>query len=310
MRHFNRYVLVGLVAAAIFVIFNCAGYLFISLLLSTPTSPQNAARQAAGGAPAAVVSFTTATLAPTVSAGPTLVVPTPAPLLPTITPAPPTATPTATMRSIKAPSPPVSQTPLAAAAPGQLVIVSHKSYVDSLGWYHIVGEVQNNSSTPMEYVEIVAKLYNASAEVIGTKLTFTAPDVIFPGGSAPFDIVALRQSQWRNIETYTLHVEGDASAGLQPQNVILLNQNSQLQNGLMVVSGQVQNTGETPILAKIIVTLYDANHNVINTSWSYADAGIMARNEIADFEVKVRHDTDPNNFFYRIQIEEEPVDSK
>ncbi len=305
MRHSSRYFLLGLIAAAIFIIFNCAGYLLINLFLTEPGAPPAPAESvAAAPTPAPVVSFSTPTPAPLVDAPPVPPV-TAAPALPTVTPPPVTVAPTAGPTSTSTPS-----APPATAAPGQLEIVSHKSYIDSLGWYHIVGEVHNNADTPMEYVEVMAKLYDTANEVIGTKLTFTAPDVIFPGGSAPFDIIALRQSQWENIENYTLQVKGDIAAGLEQQNLVLLNQQSLLENGLMVVSGQVQNVGETPRLAKLIVTLYDAEHNVINTSWSYADAGIIAGNETANFEVKVRHDTDPNNFQYRIQIEEEPIDSK
>ncbi|RME98234.1 MAG: hypothetical protein D6768_17810, partial [Chloroflexi bacterium] len=184
------------------------------------------------------------------------------------------------------------------------------SYVDSLGWYHIVGEVQNNASTPMEYVQVTAKLYNAAQETIGTKLTFTAPDVIFPGGSAPFDIIALRQSQWKNISTYALFVEGDVSQNPSQQNLVLLNQSGAIKNNNLVVNGQIQNVGNRPSLAKLIVTLYDADHNVINTGWGYADEGIIGVNGVSKFEIKVRHNTDPNNFHYRIQIEEEPVDTE
>jgi hypothetical protein len=252
--------------------------------------------------------------------------PTPAPLLPTVTPgAPETPTPgvlratTTLISSTATPAPvaatatltvePTSKSPAVTAAPGQLEILSHQSYVDSLGWYHIVGEVQNNSTQTMGYVEVVAKFYDTGNEIIGTKLTFTAPDVIFPGSSAPFDIIALRQSQWQNIATYTLEVKGEEANNSVPQNLVLVSQTAQIEDELLVIDGQVKNVGETPALVKLIVTLYDANNNVINTGWSYADDGIIVAASTSDFEVKVPHNTDPNNFHYRIQIEEEPVDS-
>jgi hypothetical protein len=302
LRNVNRYIFLGLIGAAIFVIFNCAGYLLISLMVSNSVASQSWTPPDAEAPEGAVVSFSTPTPGVLVDAPGT-----PVPLLPTVTAAPatPTSQPTATVTATRLPKP----TP-ATAAPGQLEIVSHKSYVDSLGWYHIVGEVVNNGSTPMEYVEVVAKLHNADNDVIGTKLTFTAPDVIFPGAKAPFDIIALRQSQWSQIETYVLQVKGDVSAGQEQQNLLLLSQNSRLDNGLMIVSGEVQNAGDSPILAKLIVTLYDAEQNVINTSWSYADSGIIAADETAGFEIKVKHDTDPDNFHYRIQIEEEAIEPK
>jgi hypothetical protein len=161
----------------------------------------------------------------------------------------------------------------------------------------------------MGYVEVVAKFYDTDDEIIGTKLTFTAPDIIFPGSSAPFDIIALRQSQWQNIDTYVLEVKGEETSNSTPQNLVLVSQTAQIENELLVIAGQVKNIGETPALVKLIVTLYDANNHVINTGWSYADDGIIVAASTSDFEIKVPHNTDPNNFHYRIQIEEEPVDS-
>jgi hypothetical protein len=194
--------------------------------------------------------------------------------------------------------------------PSQLQILSHRSYVDSLGWYHIVGEVQNNSNMPMEYVEVVAKLYDEADTIIGTKLTFTAPDVIFPGGKAPFDVITLRQSQWQKINEYKLYTKGDVAETLLEQNLVLLNQNGRIQDGFLYVQGQVHNTGSNPALVKLIVTLYDTDYNVINTNWAYADSGIIASNDTSSFEVKIGHRTDPNNYHYRIQIEEETIDSE
>lgn len=307
MSNSSKILLLGLLAAAVFVIFNCAGYLAITLLFDDPASTENAHGDSAGVEPGAVVAFTTATPAPLLDTNSENS--TPAPLLPTVTPGgpPPTANPPAAPTATRTPLTPVQTSPQVTAAPGDLAVVSHQSYVDSLGWYHIVGEVQNYANTPMEYVEVIAKLYDSEKEVIGTKLTFTAPDVIAPGASAPFDIIALRQAQWEQIESYSLQVKGDVSESVTPQDLVLVSQSSQIENDLLVVGGQVQNIGESPVLAKLIVTLYDSDLNVINTSWSYADEGIIPANGVSGFEVKVLHKTDPNNFSYRIQIEEEAV---
>ncbi len=307
MRNLNRIVFFGLIAATIFLIFNCIGYVVIFILTNNSNSAADADRPAAN-APleADVVAFVTA--APEMEIPPienTATPEAPLALLPTITPAPFTSTPS----SIDTPTPTRPPPRPVTVVPGQLEVISHKSYVDDLGWYHIVGEVQNNAGVPMEYVEVVAKLYDSSNQNIGTKLTFTAPDIIFPGGSAAFDIIALRKSQWSDIETYTLQVKGDPSQNAEQQNLILISQDGRLEDNLILVSGQVQNIGDSPALAKLIITLYDADHNVVNTAWAYADAGIIPVNGVSDFELKVEHQIDPNNFEYRIQIEEELVDA-
>ena len=309
MSNLKPYITGGLLAIAIFIICNCAGYLLFTVLGPSLTTDSSLT----GLAPtqAAVVAFVTP-LATSEQALPTpdLQSLTPLPLLPTVTPAPvqeknnptPLPTPEAQSQTLEPPAPQIINS-------AGLQILSHQSYVDSLGWYHIVGEVQNNSSVPMEFVEVIAKLYDDTNEVIGTKLTFTAPDVIFPGGKAPFDIIALRRSQWANIKTYNLQVKGDTSQALLEQKLVLLNQISRIQDGYLYVDGEVHNTGDTPTLVKLIITLYDANYNVVNTNWSYADAGIIGADDISSFEVKIQHQADPNNFHYRIQIEEETIDS-
>lgn len=329
MRNLHSYFIGSLIAIAIFIIFNCAGYLivtFMSPVLLTPDTagvpPGNVA--AVSLSKTDVVTFTTATIeqpalaALVVSPTPELLA-TPAPLLPTVTGAPPTPAATVTPEPSPTTMPPAAAPeattvsanhamPREAADPTQLEILSHRTYIDTLGWHHIVGEVQNNADTPMEFVEVIAKLYDEGQEVIGTKLTFTTPDVIFPGEKAPFDVITLRPSQWQKIDEYKLQVKGDIAEDLLNQHLVLLHQSSRIDKGFLYVNGEVQNTGPTAALVKLVITLYDADRKVINTNWSYANLGIIPAEQISPFEVKVSHLSDPNNFSYRIQIEEEAVE--
>jgi hypothetical protein len=321
LRTFSRLLAGILLAIAIFIIFNCAGYLLVTIVGSTVPLDTSAATNpgATVSTQAAVVAFST----PTATAGTTLSISTPQlsvqalasatplPLLPTVniaalsTPTPPAQPTDRPTRSTQA----YGRATAEAIATSQLQVLSHRSYVDSLGWHHIVGEVQNNSSIPMEFVEVIARLYDEGENVIGTKLTFTAPDVIFPGGKASFDIIALRRSQWDRIKEYRLAVKGDVSDSLVQENLVVLNQQSYIEDGYLHVAGEVENTGESPLLVKLIVTLYDANYQVVNTNWGYADVGVLSPDEISSFSVKVTHQTDPNNFHYRIQVEEEQVET-
>lgn len=333
-RNLSSFLLGSLLALAIFVICNCAGYLTITFVAPYLMVADTEVTQLSLDAPvsaaqnqASVVTFTTPTATseaivpapatPLPTATPTLLA-TPLPLLPTVTPAPPTATPspTATASPTLVPPSPTLQTQTNRVASrrqpadiSQLEILSHQSYIDTLGWHHIVGEVQNNSDAPMEFVEVVARLYDEMNEVIGLKLTFTTPDVIFPGGKAPFDVITLRPSQWQRIREYKLQVKGEVAQNLIDARLVLLNQNSYIQNGFLYVTGEVHNTGQSPALVKLIVTLYDVNRQVINTNWSYADLGIIPVDHTSPFQVKIAHTTDPNNFSYQIQIEEEAIDA-
>ncbi|HMQ50499.1 MAG TPA: FxLYD domain-containing protein [Anaerolineae bacterium] len=305
-----------LLGGTIFFLCNVAGYLLVNTWGPIYLRTNRPLTQTATAGPTLeVVIFSTPTAAmlesvPTVSIAPG----TPAPLLPTVTPGlpPPEASPIASIPA-ETPTPTVlaradrAATKARIDVSGKLEVLSHRTYIDELGWHHIVGEVQNNADIPLEYVEVVAKLYDVDGEEIGTKLTFTEPDVIYPGGKAPFDLVTIRRSQWKFIDDYILQVKGDAASELINENLVLLNQNSWIEGDFLYVSGEVQNTGSTPALVKLVVTLYDANLNVINTNWSYADRGILMTSDTSSFLVKFSHEVDPDNYSYRIQIEEEAV---
>ena len=217
-----------------------------------------------------------------------------------------------------APLVPITPTPALETAPSldvppaerpPLEVLSHQIHIDSLGRSHIIGEVKNNSEAPLEFVEVIARLYDAANNEIGTLLTFTDPDLIFPNSTAPFDLIILRREQRQKLDKYDLQVKGYDSKVIPSQNLVILNQRSRLEDDLLYVQGEVKNTGRQATLVKLVVTLYDANYRVINTQWGYADLGIIPANQTSSFELKLDHYTDPNNYHYRIQIEEDIIDS-
>lgn len=87
-----------------------------------------------------------------------------------------------------------------------LIVKSHSTSVDDMGYYKIVGEVENTSNMPAEFVEIIATYYDSSGDVIGTDFTYTAIDVVEAGDTAPFEL----SSYPREIEpaSYKLQVQG------------------------------------------------------------------------------------------------------
>jgi hypothetical protein len=92
---------------------------------------------------------------------------------------------------------------------GGLKIVSQSHYIDSVNTYHVVGEVENNSSKTASYVEISGTFYDANGTVVGTTFTFTEPHDITPGGKAPFDLILLSDQSSipvNQIKRYSLQV--------------------------------------------------------------------------------------------------------
>ena len=87
----------------------------------------------------------------------------------------------------------------------RLEILSSSSYIDDIGYFHVVGEVKNNSPTAVSFVQVSGTFYDINNKVVGTTFSYTNPSDIVPGGTAPFDLTLLSASvPISEISTYKL----------------------------------------------------------------------------------------------------------
>jgi hypothetical protein len=181
----------------------------------------------------------------------------------------------------------------------QLQILSHQSYVDESGWFHIVGEVQNSSGTPMSFVEVVATLYDDAGNVVRTDSTYVELETIPPGGKAPFRVST---DQYVGVTQYKLQAQGNP--GTPPrQDLVVLSHNSYTDDaGWLHVQGEVQNTGETPSqFVKVVVTLYDVAGNVVGAGFTYTELDVIPPGGTSPFETETDHY--PSFDHYEIQVQ-------
>jgi hypothetical protein len=75
-----------------------------------------------------------------------------------------------------------------------VTILSHSSYVDSVGYFHVVGKVENNTPSTAEFVQITGTFYDINNAVVGTQFTYTIPSDINSGATAPFDLILMSAS--------------------------------------------------------------------------------------------------------------------
>lgn len=188
-----------------------------------------------------------------------------------------------------------TDTPTPSAPP--LEILSHDSYTDG-GWFHIVGEVQNNTDYPMEYVEIVATLYDDDNKVVGTDFTYTFLDVIPPGGKAPFETGT---DEWEGTTNYKLQTQG-SEGSLPRQDLVIRSHESYIDGGWLHVRGEVENTGTTDAeYVQLVITLYDASGNVVGVDFTYTTLDTIPAGGTSPFESGTDHW--PNFDHYEIQVE-------
>jgi hypothetical protein len=98
---------------------------------------------------------------------------------------------------------------------GGISILNSSSFTDDLCYYHVVGEVKNNSpADSMNYVKIVSTLYDSTRKVVGTDFTYTNVDVLRPAEKSSFEIILNDVTQSQKVSSYKLSVSGDKTQTL------------------------------------------------------------------------------------------------
>jgi hypothetical protein len=178
-----------------------------------------------------------------------------------------------------------------------LEILSHNSYTDG-GWFHIIGEVKNNTDYPMEYVKIVATLYDDNNKVVGTDFTYTILDIIPPGGKAPFETGT---NKWEDTTNYKLQAEG-RKGSLPRQDLVIRNHESYIDGNWLHVQGEVENTGTSDAeYVKLVITLYDISGNVVGVDFTYTTLSTIPAGGTSPFDSGTNHW--PNFDHYEIQVQ-------
>lgn len=86
-------------------------------------------------------------------------------------------------------------------------ILSTNSFIDSLGYYHVVGEVKNDRLDLAKFVKVIGTFYDSIDKVVGTGFTYTHPNDIPSGHAAPFELILLSASiPISKIDHYKLEV--------------------------------------------------------------------------------------------------------
>jgi len=94
-----------------------------------------------------------------------------------------------------------------AAFPISLQISSVNAAKNTLGWFEVMGEVQNDGSKASHYTKVVATFYGSDGKVVYVWFAYTEPTTVEPGMKAPFKISVLSQERSDLITRYSLAAE-------------------------------------------------------------------------------------------------------
>ena len=82
---------------------------------------------------------------------------------------------------------------------GGLKVLSSNSLIDRIGFFHVVGEIQNGTPDPVTFVQASATFYDKNNRVVGTSFGYTNPPDLGPGDKAPFEIILTSSSVPANL---------------------------------------------------------------------------------------------------------------
>jgi hypothetical protein len=173
------------------------------------------------------------------------------------------------------------------AGAGGISVLSSSSFRDDNGAYHIVGEVKNNSPTDsMNYVKIVATLYDKTGKVVGTDFTYTDVDVLRPAEKSPFKIILIDLGQSQKVNNYKLYASGQKTQSL-PAALKLNVGDSHLDSiGFYHVVGEITNQGnQKATYVKVSGAFYNSSNTVVAADFTYTDPKDLEPGQTAPFEI-------------------------
>jgi hypothetical protein len=168
-------------------------------------------------------------------------------------------------------------------------ILSQTSYVDSIDYFHVIGEVQNNAPESMEFVKITATFYDAAGKVVGTDFGYTTMDILRPAERSPFEILLTDKEQSQKIDNYKLSVSGDETFKSKPAN-LKLNVGESFTDSIdnYHIVGEVTNQGgQVTKFVKIGGAFYNDQNQLVAVGFSYTDPSDLSPGVTAPFEIIV-----------------------
>jgi hypothetical protein len=159
------------------------------------------------------------------------------------------------------------------------------SFRTPFGAFHIVGEVSNGSSSPVEQVRLRATAYDAGGAVVATQDALACLGVVPPGGESPFEIPFFQATG--DIARYAIEVEArpasrEAPSGLDAGNILVTSSPS----GEYRLSGEIRNNSRTTYrFVQVCAAFYDAAGNVVRVDSTFTNPPTLDPRESGDFEV-------------------------
>ena len=170
---------------------------------------------------------------------------------------------------------------------GEIIVQNDQTYIGDDGMLHIVGELQNNSKSPLNKIKILASLIDENGNEINKFDGNVMSNVLMPGMKGSFDIITTERNLDKNLG-YNLDFEYKLAA---PKSQVIEIVSSALTRDKLnnvVVSGTIENNGEiTANMINVIATLYDRDGNVLTVSKVQTQPDFLRAGEESHFLIPI-----------------------
>jgi hypothetical protein len=176
------------------------------------------------------------------------------------------------------------------AATGVVGFAGLFTWTDTSAGFHINGQVINNDTSPLEFVRVTARLFDAAGARLAEQSDFAAADVLEPGQYAPFGVLFIGGRPPAAVR-YELHAAARhagfaAQAYYGPANFEIVDRADYDEHGHLVVEGTVRNNGaSTAEYVKVTVTIFDDQGRVVATDTSFAQKQQLLPGESTGYQI-------------------------
>lgn len=209
----------------------------------------------------------------------------------TLVPPAPTTQPTATTQ------------PTPTQQPGVFILGSTFSYVDSIDYLHVIGEVQNNTSNNLQFVKITANFFSGTGQLVDTDFTYTYLDHLPPNTKTCFHILLQQPADWVSYQ-FEAPAYSTATQGLP--NLAILNDSGSYQPSLKSykIIGQVQNNEAVQVrFVQPIGTLYNSAGTPIGCGFTFVSSTDLNPGQTSSFDMQVFGRDYADVTGYRLQVD-------
>ena len=188
-------------------------------------------------------------------------------------------------------------------------ILSTSTFVDDLGNFHIIGEVNNTSFDPQTNILVTTILSDTTNNIIvGNHSAFSSIGTLRSGELSPFDILIPDPQILGQFDFIEFSTSSQPAID-KPANLVLNGSSAFFDNvGNPHITGNIINQGQFPEqFINLVATFYDnSSLGIVGTQSFGLNVANLSQNQLAPFDITIfDNKTKSQGVFYSLNVESE-----